>query len=90
MWQSTAPPPSRPPVSIEQLLVTQNELMSVLVQNEARCGVECPQHHWHQDMNMSYSVFLVAHPPVFLGQRTCLKQITGSAPLNQNSVYYTT
>jgi hypothetical protein len=32
------PPPPRVPASIEQLLVTQNEFMSVLVQNEARRG----------------------------------------------------
>jgi hypothetical protein len=36
------PPLPRPPISIEQLLATQNELMSVLVQNEARRRVECP------------------------------------------------
>jgi hypothetical protein len=58
-------PPSHPPVSIEQLLTTQNELMSVLVQNEACRGVERPQDHHHQDMNMSYSDFLATHPPIF-------------------------
>jgi hypothetical protein len=52
-------------VSIEQLLATQNELMSVLAQNEARHGVEHPQHHRHQDGNTSYSDFLVTHPPIF-------------------------
>jgi hypothetical protein len=36
------PPPSRPPVSIEQLLATQNELMNVLVQNEALRGGGTP------------------------------------------------
>jgi hypothetical protein len=35
----------RAPVSIEQLLASQNELMGVLVQNEARRGIERPQHH---------------------------------------------
>jgi hypothetical protein len=65
MWQSTAPPPPCPPVSIEQLLVTQNKLLSVLMKNEVHHGVERLQHHWHQDMNMSYSNFLVTHPPVF-------------------------
>jgi hypothetical protein len=39
--------------------------MSVLVQNEARHGVEHPQHHRHQDMNTSYSDFLATHPLIF-------------------------
>jgi hypothetical protein len=39
------PPPPCAPVNIDQLLATQNELMSVLVQNEARRGAEHPQHH---------------------------------------------
>jgi hypothetical protein len=34
------PPPPHPLVSIEQLLAMQNELMSVLVQNDACRGVE--------------------------------------------------
>jgi hypothetical protein len=38
------PPPPHPPVSLEQLLATQNELMTLLIQNEARRGVERPQH----------------------------------------------
>jgi hypothetical protein len=71
--QSTAPPPLRPPVSIEQLLVTQNELMSVLVQNEARHGVERLQHHHHQNMNTSYSDFLATHPPIFSGVKDPLE-----------------
>jgi hypothetical protein len=41
------PPPPRAPISIEELLATQNKLMRVLVQNEAHRGVELPQHHWH-------------------------------------------
>jgi hypothetical protein len=32
------PPPPHPPVSLEQLLATQNELMTLLIQNEARRG----------------------------------------------------
>jgi hypothetical protein len=36
------PPPPHPTVSIEQLLATQNELMSVLVLNEVHHGVERP------------------------------------------------
>jgi hypothetical protein len=59
------PPPPRAPVSIEDLLATQNELMSVLVQNEAHHGMDHPQHHRQQDMNTSYSDFLATHPPVF-------------------------
>jgi hypothetical protein len=31
-------PPPHPPVSLEQLLVTQNEVMTLLIQNEARRG----------------------------------------------------
>jgi hypothetical protein len=33
------PPPPHAPVSIEELLATQNELMRVVVQNEAHRGV---------------------------------------------------
>jgi hypothetical protein len=36
-----APPPlPRPPVSLEQLLATQNDLMRRLVENDERCGAE--------------------------------------------------
>jgi hypothetical protein len=49
------PPPPRAPVSIEDLLATQNELMRVLMHNEANRGEERLQHHRQQDMNMSYS-----------------------------------
>jgi hypothetical protein len=61
------PPPPRPgaPVSIEELLAIQNELMRVLMQNEAHHRVGHPQHHQQQDMNMSYLNFLATHPPVF-------------------------
>jgi hypothetical protein len=52
------PPPPRPPVSLEQLLATQNELMTLLIQNETCHGAEQPQHSRHQDMNTSYSEFL--------------------------------
>jgi hypothetical protein len=38
------PPPPHPPVSMEQLLATQNELMTLLIQNEARRGAEHLQH----------------------------------------------
>jgi hypothetical protein len=39
------PPPSCTPDSIEDLLATQNELMRVLMQNEAHRGIDRPQHH---------------------------------------------
>jgi hypothetical protein len=39
---NASPPPPRPPVSLEQPLATQNELMTWLIQNEARHGVERP------------------------------------------------
>jgi hypothetical protein len=61
------PPPLHPPVSLEQLLHTQNELMTLLIQNEARHGAEHPQHPRYQDMNTSYSEFLATHPPLFSG-----------------------
>jgi hypothetical protein len=68
-WWGTPlpPPPPRPlppPVSIKQLLTTQNELMRMLVDSDARCGVGHPPHH-RQEMDSSYSDFLVTHPPVF-------------------------
>jgi hypothetical protein len=37
-------PPPHPSVSLEQLLATQNELMTLLIQNEAHCGAERPQY----------------------------------------------
>jgi hypothetical protein len=39
------PPPPRAPISIEDLLTTQKELMRVLVRNEAKRGEECLEHH---------------------------------------------
>jgi hypothetical protein len=69
-----AAPPPCPPVSVKELLATQNELMSVLVQIEARHGLEHPLHHRHQDMNMSYSDFLVTHPPIFSGAKDSLEE----------------
>jgi hypothetical protein len=38
------PPPPHPSISLEQLLATQNELMTLLIQNEARRGAERSQH----------------------------------------------
>jgi hypothetical protein len=47
--------------------------MSVLVHNEARRGVERQQHHHYQDMNTSYSDFLVTHPLIFSGVKDPLE-----------------
>jgi hypothetical protein len=37
---SAPPPPPRPPVSLEQLLATQNDMMRRLVENDKRHGAE--------------------------------------------------
>jgi hypothetical protein len=37
------PPPPRPPISLEQLLATQNDLMRRLVENDERRGAERQQ-----------------------------------------------
>jgi hypothetical protein len=66
-------PPPHPPVSLEQLLATQNELMTFLIQNETCRGAERPQHPRYQDMNTSYSEFLVTHPPLFSGGKDPLE-----------------
>jgi hypothetical protein len=68
----TPPPPPGAPVSIEELLATQNKLMRVLVQNEAHRGAGHPQHYRQQDMNTFYSDFLVTHPLVFCGPKDLL------------------
>jgi hypothetical protein len=57
-----APPP--PPVSLEQLLAMQNELLRRLIENDERRGTECQQ-PCHQERDSSYSDFLATHPPVF-------------------------
>jgi hypothetical protein len=58
------PPPPRPPISLEQLLPTQNDLMRI-VENDERCGTECQQPR-HQERNSSYLDFLATHSPVFV------------------------
>jgi hypothetical protein len=58
------PPPARPPVSLEQLLATQNYLMRRLVENDERHGAEYQQPR-HQERDSSYSDFLATHLPVF-------------------------
>jgi hypothetical protein len=56
------PPSPLPPVSIEQLLATQNELMRVLMENLMHRGVRQPH---HQPVMDSYTSFLATHPPLF-------------------------
>jgi hypothetical protein len=58
------PPPPCLPISLEQLLAMQNDLMMRLVENDERHWVECQQPR-HQDRGSSYSDFLATHPPVF-------------------------
>jgi hypothetical protein len=58
------PPPPRLPVSLEQLLATQNDLMRKLVKNDWCHGAECQQPR-HQERDSLYSNFLATHPPVF-------------------------
>jgi hypothetical protein len=66
---SRGPAPPLPPlhslVSIKQQLATQNTLVRRLVENEEHRGVDRPHHNHHQDMDSSYSDFLVTHPPLF-------------------------
>jgi hypothetical protein len=60
-----APPlPPPPPVNLEQLLATQNDLMRRLVENDECRGTERQQPQ-HQERDSSYSDFLATHPPVF-------------------------
>jgi hypothetical protein len=60
--RGSAPPP--PPVSLEQLLATQNDLMRRLIENDERRGAERQQPR-HQERDSSYSDFLATHPPIF-------------------------
>jgi hypothetical protein len=56
--------PPHPPVSLEQLLAMQNDLMRRLIENDERHGAERQQPR-HQDQDSSYSNFLATHPSVF-------------------------
>jgi hypothetical protein len=56
--------PPRPPVSLEQLLATQNDLMRRLIKNDEHRGAERQQPR-HQERDSSYSDFLATHPAVF-------------------------
>jgi hypothetical protein len=73
-----APPP--PPVSLEQLLATQNDLMRRMIENDERCGAERQQPR-HQERDSLYSDFLATHPPVF---------VDATDPLEANSWLRTT
>jgi hypothetical protein len=57
-----APPP--PPVSLEQLLATQNDLMRRLIENDKHRGAERQQPR-HQERDSLYSEFLATHLLVF-------------------------
>jgi hypothetical protein len=57
------PPPPCPPVSQEQLLAMQNDLMR-LVENDEYHGAERQQPQ-HQERDSSYSDFLATRPPFF-------------------------
>jgi hypothetical protein len=56
--------PPRPPISLQQLLAIQNDLMRRLVENDERRGAERQQPR-HQERDSSYSDFLATHPPAF-------------------------
>jgi hypothetical protein len=56
--------PPLPPISLEQLLAMQNDLMRRLVENGEHRGAEHQQPR-HQEKDSSYSDFLATHPPVF-------------------------
>jgi hypothetical protein len=58
------PPPPHPPIRLEQLLATQNDLMRRLVENDERHGAKRQQPQ-HQERDSLYSDFLATHPPVF-------------------------
>jgi hypothetical protein len=57
------PPPPLPPVSIEQLLATQNELMRVLTENLVQHEVRPP--HRQPGVETFYTNFLVVHHLMF-------------------------
>jgi hypothetical protein len=75
------PPPPCSPISLEQLLMMQNELMRMLTENKAHRGACRPQHPRQQDMNTLYSDFLATHLPLFFRVKD---------PLEANDWLYTT
>jgi hypothetical protein len=46
-------------------MTMQNDLMRRMVENDERGGAGHPQQHRQQDMDSSYSDFLVTHSPIF-------------------------
>jgi hypothetical protein len=58
------PPPPRPPISLEMLLATQNDLMRRLIENDKRRRAERSQPR-HHDRDSLYLDFLATHPLVF-------------------------
>jgi hypothetical protein len=58
------PPPPCPPVSLEQLLATQTDLIRRLVENDKCHGAEHQQPQ-HQKRDSLYSDFLATQPLVF-------------------------
>jgi hypothetical protein len=77
-----------PPVSLEQLLATQNDLMRRLVENDERCGAERQQPRY-QERDSSSSNFLATHPPVFADATDPLEVMAGSAPQSPSLGYFT-
>jgi hypothetical protein len=57
-------PPPHPPISLEQLVATQNDLMRRLVENDKHRGAE-RQQPWHLERDSSYLDFLATHLLVF-------------------------
>jgi hypothetical protein len=74
------PPPPCPPISLEQLPATQNDLMRRLVENDESHGAERQQPR-HQKRDSLYSDFLATHPSVFADTTN---------PLEANSWLHTT
>jgi hypothetical protein len=63
--QASPPAPPRLPVSIKQLVAIKNDLLKRLVKNDGHHGAGRQPHHHQQEMDSSYSDFLVTHPPLF-------------------------
>jgi hypothetical protein len=80
--------PPAPPVSLEQLLATRNDLMRRLVENDERHGAERQQPR-HQERDYSYSDFLATHPPVFADAIDPKRQTAHSALRSQSLDYFT-
>jgi hypothetical protein len=63
--RGSAPPPQpRPPITLEKLLATQNDLMRRPIENDER-HVAVRQQPRHQERDSSYSDFLATHPLIF-------------------------